>query len=99
MWDVPGGHVEPDEKPRDCIVREMKEEMDLNLKEFDLFSKRVFTDRIEYTYWKRADLIIAEIKLTEGQKLRWFNKEEASETPLAYGFNTIVEGFFNSVIT
>jgi 8-oxo-dGTP diphosphatase len=27
MWDVPGGHVEPDETPEECIVREMKEEM------------------------------------------------------------------------
>jgi len=39
MWDVPGGHVETDESPENCIIREMKEEMDLVLDEFELFSK------------------------------------------------------------
>ena len=32
MWDIPGGHVEDGETPEQCIVREMKEEMDLTLK-------------------------------------------------------------------
>ena len=31
MWDVPGGHVESQESPEKCIVREMKEEMNLTL--------------------------------------------------------------------
>jgi 8-oxo-dGTP diphosphatase len=30
MWDVPGGHVEANESPEKCIIREMKEEMDLD---------------------------------------------------------------------
>jgi 8-oxo-dGTP diphosphatase len=34
MWDVPGGHVEPGETPEICIVREMQEEMELELKIF-----------------------------------------------------------------
>src|SRR5210317_1789626 len=71
MWDVPGGHVEPDESPENCIIREMKEEMDLILNEFELFSKIEFEDRIEYTFWTRADLDIDEIELTEGQRLKW----------------------------
>ena len=33
MWDIPGGHAEYGETPEQCIVREMKEEMDLNLEE------------------------------------------------------------------
>jgi len=26
MWDVPGGHIELGETPKQCIMREMKEE-------------------------------------------------------------------------
>jgi len=37
MWDVPGGHVEPDETPEQYIIREMKEEMDIDLKDFIFF--------------------------------------------------------------
>jgi len=94
MWDVPGGHVEDDETPEDCIIREMREEMDLELHDFQLFCKKEFDDRVEYTYWKRANLEISEIELMEGQRLKWFSREEAAHTELAYGFNEIVEEFF-----
>ena len=94
MWDVPGGHVDKNERPEQCIVREMKEEMNMTLDEFELFSKIEFEDRIEYTFWARANFSIDEIVLLEGQKLKWFTKDEAKRTPLAYGFNEIVEKFF-----
>ena len=97
MWDVPGGHVEANEHPEKCIIREMKEEMDLDLYEFDLFSKIEFEDRIEYTFWARADFDIDEIELTEGQKLKWFTRDDAKQTPLAYGFNEIVEKFYSKL--
>ena len=94
MWDVPGGHVEGDESPENCIVREMKEEMNLTLDRFELFSEIEFDDRIEYTFWRRADFEISQIELTEGQKLKWFTKDEAKQTQLAYGFNEIIEKFY-----
>lgn len=99
MWDVPGGHVEDDETPEDCIVREMKEEMNLDLQDFHLFCQTEFEDRIEYTYWEKTNLIIADINLMEGQRLKWFTRNEASDTELAYGFNEIVEDFFKNFLS
>lgn len=93
-WDVPGGHVEEAETPAQCIVREMKEEMGLDLEGFELFSVKDFSDRIEHTFWKSANLHIDEISLQEGQRLRWFSEEEAGATILAYGFNEIVGEFY-----
>jgi len=97
MWDVPGGHVEENETPKECIVREMKEEMNLDLKDFQLFSEKEFDDRIEYTYWKKENLNISEINLMEGQYLKWFTRQEAADTKLAYGFNQIVEEFYQII--
>jgi len=94
MWDVPGGHVEPGETPRDCIVREMREELGVDLEGFRLFCIREFADRIEHTFWKHSDLEIETIKLTEGQCLKWFSHEMVLATELAYGFNDILEAFF-----
>jgi 8-oxo-dGTP diphosphatase len=94
MWDVPGGHVDAGETPDLCIVREMKEEMDLTLEGFEWFSVMEFTDRVEYTFWKRADLDIEKIELQEGQRLKWFTEFEARKTKLAYGFNEIIDDFF-----
>ncbi|MDA3813109.1 MAG: NUDIX domain-containing protein [Candidatus Cloacimonetes bacterium] len=98
MWDVPGGHVEPDETPEQCIIREMKEEMNIDLQDFQLFCQKDFDDRIEFTYWKKANLIISEINLMEGQRLKWFTQQEAANTELACGFNEIVEGFYQILI-
>ena len=96
MWDVPGGHVEPDETPEECIVREMKEEMNLDLKDFQLFCKKEFDDRIEYTFWKKQNLEIDKINLMEGQCLKWFTQQETASIKLAYGFNKIVKEFYKS---
>ncbi len=94
LWDVPGGHVEINENPEECIVREMKEEMNLTLDRFDLFCEIEFEDRVEFTFWTRADFQADEIDLAEGQKLQWFSRDEARRTQLAYGFNEIVERFY-----
>ncbi len=94
FWDLPGGHVESGETPAQCIVREMKEEIGYDLSEFQLVSVFEFDDRIEYTYWQTADLDIRQIHLTEGQYLRWFAKDEIFNTTLAYGFNLILDDFF-----
>ena len=94
MWDVPGGHVDDGETAEQCIVREMKEEMDLTLEEFERLSVMEFTDRVEYTFWKRANLDIEKIDLREGQRLRWFTELEARNSKLAYGFNEIIDDFF-----
>jgi 8-oxo-dGTP diphosphatase len=94
MWDVPGGHVEEGETPEQCIIREMKEEMELDLQGFGLFSVREFSDREEYVFWQRANLNIENIRLHEGQRLRWFTRDEAKQTQLACGFNGVVEDFY-----
>ena len=93
-WDLPGGHVEAGETPRECICREIKEEMGLDLEGIAPFSVVEFEDRTEYTFWKAVNLDIGSIKLTEGQRLRWFSRAEMERTPLAFGFNGILAAFF-----
>ncbi|GFO54032.1 hypothetical protein GMSM_10390 [Geomonas sp. Red276] len=96
-WDIPGGRGEEGETPEETIVREMKEEIGLELTGAELFERREFPDRIEYTFWKRANLVIGEIDLMEGQKLRWFTREEAAATELAFGFNPTIDRFFQAL--
>jgi 8-oxo-dGTP diphosphatase len=95
MWDLPGGHVEDGETPRDCIRREINEEMGLELEGIEPFSVVQFDDRTEYVFWTKMNLSVLSIRLTEGQRLRWFSRDEVERTPLAFGFNGILTAFFD----
>ena len=94
MWDIPGGHVEPGETPEECIVREMKEEMGLELADFSLFRRVDFPDRTEFVFKKPMELDVNRVCLTEGQCIRWFSREEALSLDLACHFSRVVEAFF-----
>jgi 8-oxo-dGTP diphosphatase len=97
-WDALGGHVEEGETPRECITREMNEEIGKSLKDPRLFNVYDMEDRIEYTFWQREDFDIDEIHLNEGQRLKWFTEEEIKRMPneeLAFGFKSILLDFFH----
>jgi 8-oxo-dGTP diphosphatase len=97
MWDLPGGHVEKHETPAECIVREMLEEIEINVEGCRLFRVYEFSDRTEHVFIIERELNIENIVLHEGQMLRWFCRTEVENTELAYGFNQVVSEFFESL--
>ena len=97
MWDLPGGHVESGETAAECIVREMMEEIEVNVEGCRLFKVYEFSDRTEHVFTMNAELDIERMVLHEGQMLRWFSRKEAEETELAYGFNEVVSDYFDSM--
>lgn len=96
-WDVVGGNVEENESPKQCIIRELKEELELDVdsKELHLFNVYDMSDRREYTFWKKTDLDIDKTPLHEGQDKRWFSEEEVrTQDKIAFGFKPIILEFF-----
>jgi 8-oxo-dGTP diphosphatase len=98
MWDLPGGHFEENETAEECIVREMLEEIEINVAGCSLFRIYEFSDRTEYVFVEEADFDLQHIVLHEGQRLQWFSEEEAAQAELAYGFNQVLSDFFNSLM-
>jgi 8-oxo-dGTP diphosphatase len=100
-WDILGGNVENNETPEECIVREMKEEIGIDIGNPQLFKSYDLKDRIEFTFWKKADFRIEDIKLNEGQALRWFSKNEIDKLPdpkIAFNFKPIILEFYKEKI-
>ena len=53
LWEFPGGKVEPGEDPRDCIVREIREELAIEVAVTGIY------DVIYHKYPERTVLVLA----------------------------------------
>lgn len=99
QWDIPGGKVETGESPEQAVRREMKEEMGLeNLDKFNHFKTYKTNDLTDHIFWKRIDLNVNEINLTEGQQIKYFSLEDIKNLKLAFNYNLVLEEFFREVV-
>jgi 8-oxo-dGTP diphosphatase len=94
-WDLIGGHVEDGETPEQALIREVKEELDIDLKEYTFYKKYVCLtgdayENTKYIYSGRINLPIEEITLLEGVRPQFFSKEEIPHVRFANILRTIV---------
>jgi 8-oxo-dGTP diphosphatase len=96
MWAVPGGMLEPGEAPLDCVVREVREELGVDLDPADVTfletAQRSYG--VEHTFTARLDVPAGSIALTEGQRVEWFSRERVAATRLAYEDDAVLAAFF-----
>ena len=83
-WEFPGGKIEPGESADEALVRELREELGINI------ASPVFWRSVEHVYPDKkvrlhvffVDGTMGEPRPVEGQTVRWVTPEEA----LALGF-------------
>ena len=96
-WDVPGGRVEEGETPEECIHREMREELEIEIDHPRLFHVYDLDDRLEHTFWQHAELDIAALQLHEGQRVQWFSEDDIERLPgdqIAFNFKPVLRDFY-----
>lgn len=94
-WDLIGGHVEEGETPEEALVREVREELDIDLREYVFYKKyECLTgdayENIKYIYYGRINLPIEEITLLEGVYPKYFTREEIPYVKFANILKSIV---------
>ncbi|MDJ0518685.1 MAG: NUDIX domain-containing protein [Trichodesmium sp. MO_231.B1] len=97
-WNLLGGFIEKGESPEECIRREIREEIEIELGNINLFQKYNVYNREHYIFWKQIDLDLTQIKLNEGQRLAYFSKDEFEKYQLAFQCNKILNDFFSLVL-
>ena len=99
-WDLIGGHVEEGETPEEALVREYKEELNLDLKDFSFYKKYVCLsgdayDNTKYIYTGKINIPIEEITLLEGERPEYFTRKEIPGVKFANIMKSIVLDYIN----
>ena len=97
-WDLIGGHVEAGETPEQALVRETKEEIGLELKQWRFFRRYECSvgdayPNIKFIYHAEIDCLAAELPLFEGQRLIGITPQERFDFRFANILGKILEDF------
>lgn len=84
-WEFPGGKVEPGENPTQCLVREFREELEVDIEVGEFLTEGWF--RHNGTAFRLCAYLISlgseEFVFHEHSELRWFAWEDIPEDELA----------------
>jgi 8-oxo-dGTP diphosphatase len=99
-WDLIGGHIEGDETPEEALIREVKEELDIDLKEYAFYKEyECLTgdayENIKYIYTGRLNVPIEEITLLEGDHARFFRRDEIPHVQFANILKKVVMDYID----
>jgi 8-oxo-dGTP diphosphatase len=102
-WDLIGGHIEKGETPEQALIREVKEELDIDLKEYTFYRKyECLTgdayENIKYIYTGRINLPLEKITLLEGVRPQYFTRKEIPHVKFANILKSIVMDYIKDTL-
>jgi 8-oxo-dGTP diphosphatase len=94
-WVLLGGGCEQGETPVEVIKREIKEEINIDIGNFEYFGNFRFNNKYDqYFFYKKLNLDLSKIKLNEGKAIKFFSKKEIQKLKLGFNMKEIIAEFF-----
>jgi len=94
-WEFPGGKIEPNETEQDCILREIKEELNIEIQLIQKLNPSTFhypNQSIQLIPFL-ANHTSGELQLTEHKNHQWLEKKELIKLDWAEADIAIVKEF------
>ena len=86
LWEFPGGKIEKGEIPKEAVIRELKEELDISVDESCLapvsFSSHDYADFLLVLLLYVCRVWNGTPRGVEGQELKWINGLKLKEFPM-----------------
>ena len=73
LWEFPGGKLEPNESLEECLIRECKEELEIEISVIDIFVETTYKypeREIGFTFYEAA-IIGGELKMNVHNDMQW----------------------------
>ena len=92
-----GGGIDAGETPEQCLEREIKEELNIEIESYTFLGRYEFLRKIAFVFYKEMDDgFESKITILEGDYGKWFSQQDIEKEPfLIHEDKTILLDIFN----
>lgn len=103
-WDLFGGHVDPGETVEEALVRELKEELGMELTEYEFLGTFPCPEgdsvpNVKYVFKASITAELNELTLYEGEKLAYFTPEEILDQKFSSSLGAVLKSYLEGIDT